>query len=452
MYAIQIISIIIFFLLSLSAVFNFRQTVLMWIPFHLLFNAQVAIRYYSPGVSLVVAVNIMLVFVYFIFEKTKRTHEKTNNESYILTSAMILAMISYIISIIFAEYPVNSGITKMMRDFLSGFFLIFLFQKSLVRKRDFFFFVKGCVIVSILIFVLGLIEFIFKDNPVLDFVYMNSPHDDATSGRMWYTPPFLSGGLQTRFGLIRVFSFFNIPIAFGVTCVFLASFFAILYKDNYYVVSKKYSLVLLFILLFGVVACNSKAPMLGAIILFLYFFRPSYLFQVNILFFILVLIVVVMYITPDYIKNFVSLFDNDLAEEGRGSTVAMRQRQMEVALDMFFVNPLFGNGVGSIDVLRDIAFNSDIQGAESIWLQILPERGLLGVFVYIALYLILYKAMIKYVPKKETLFFLILYLCMDSVTGNLNFGLWGCLIVAIRFYYKYCARSVSQITPNKLDI
>ena len=87
--------------------------------------------------------------------------------------------------------------------------------------------------------------------------------------------------------------------------------------------------------------------------------------------------------------NFYSLVDSKIAEEGGGSTVHGREIQFRAALNMFELNPLFGNGPGSIAVLKNIGNNNEILGAESSWMQILPERGLFGAIVYIYMYIYL---------------------------------------------------------------
>lgn len=73
---------------------------------------------------------------------------------------------------------------------------------------------------AIIITCLGLFEAILKDNPWLDFVYFNSPHDESTIGRLFYIPPSVGGSLEMRLGMVRAYSTFGIHIAFGTACVF----------------------------------------------------------------------------------------------------------------------------------------------------------------------------------------------------------------------------------------
>lgn len=438
MYIVQFLSFIILSFITLCALYNFKATVLTWVPFHLLFNAQVALRYEPPGLALVVAVNLVLIIIYAIKRNLNRSNlgNQTNKEPYILKKVVLLTIVSYTFSILFATVPVNSGITKMLREFISGFAVIFLFQRTLKNEADFKLFVNACIIVAVLISGLGIYEFVFKDNPVLDFIYYNSPHDVFTKGRMHYIPPQLTGGLEIRYGMVRANSFFGIHISFGVACVMFLFLFGVLMRRKWKFLSQNKCALIILLLLVATITSNSKAPMLGIIILTFSFFRFSQIINFKTLCIAFVGIILLLHFVPDYMKNLFSLFDEELAEEGKGSSVGLRERQMEVAWSMFMTNPLWGNGVGSIDILKKIGNNADILGAESTWLQILPERGLLGAAVYLFHFLILYSTMLKYVPRKEVLFFLASIFTMDSVTGYLDLGLYGCIAVAVRFFYK----------------
>ena len=72
MYLIQILAIGIWLVVSASALFNFKKTVLIWMMARLLINNQIAVRYNSPGMSAVIAVDITLILIYFFKYRAKK--------------------------------------------------------------------------------------------------------------------------------------------------------------------------------------------------------------------------------------------------------------------------------------------------------------------------------------------------------------------------------------------
>ena len=55
---------IIFFIVFAGALYDLKKTVILWFAFRLLFNAQVALRYSAPAMSLDFGVAVMLIVVY----------------------------------------------------------------------------------------------------------------------------------------------------------------------------------------------------------------------------------------------------------------------------------------------------------------------------------------------------------------------------------------------------
>ena len=146
--------------------------------------------------------------------------------------------------------------------------------------------------------------------------------------------------------------------------------------------------------------------------------------------------------------NFVSLVNTDVAAEGGGSSVSARQQQLDVAMRMFFYNPVFGNGIGSIDVLKEIGDNSDILGAESVWMQILPERGLFGMLAHCYLYIAYYKYLSKRMPHRMLLIFLLTIIVMSTATGEITQSYWGVVLIAVGKMFDKHIMGVTQTNYN----
>lgn len=429
---------IILLFITICALVNFKKTFIIWMPFQMLFNAQVALKYTPPAMSLNLGIALILFCIYFFIYKNKS--KTCCNERFILGTAVIVYSISYLLSFVVSIAPISSGINAVIKFFLMTFGLMYIFQKLITTKEDIHLFVRACIIVVFLIVGLAIFESIFKDNPILNYVYNNSPHDETTRGRMWYIPPSIRGTMAMRYGMVRAYSFFGIPIEFGCACAFLFFLLMLVYRNNFFkdLNIKKKTLQISIILSFiGIFLANSKTAYVGIIFLLFGLFSIKQILNIKVIVPLLIGIFVFFYFFPEYILNFTSLFDEDVAEEGGGSTVAGREIQFAVALRMFEMNPILGNGPGSIDVLKEIGNNSDILGAESSWMQVLPERGIMGAISYIIFYLSIFKRCIVYVPVRVIGGLLLGLFIMETATGIINAVYFMPVIIIIYKLYKF---------------
>lgn len=214
---IQYLAIFVLLVVILGSFYDYKRTVIIWLPCQLFFNAQIAVRYSSPAMSLVLAVDIYLLFFYLL--KRKSSKARLNNEPFLLVVPMSVMLLSYLLSSLFGINQATNGIMTMIKYFASGFGVVFLAQKVLNTQEDLKLFLRNCVVVGVVISLLGLSESVLRDNVWLDFVYYNSPNNDTTTGRMFYLPPAVGGGLEIRYGMVRARSFFGIHIAYGFACL-----------------------------------------------------------------------------------------------------------------------------------------------------------------------------------------------------------------------------------------
>ncbi len=433
----MILAWIILALVAVFAVINFKKTFIIWMPVQLLFNGQVAIRYESPAMSLVLAVDLMLIVFYF-FKIGRKKYDEFNNEPFLLKPIFIFALISYGLSLLLSPIFSLQGITTMIKYFATGFILLAIFQKMIATEEDISRFVKATFIVAFLIISLGIFESGFKDNPVLDYVYYNSPHNETTIGRMWYKPPSINGGLQTRYGMVRASSFFGIHIQFGVACAFMLFFYIVLLQKSWFVV-KKTSLFFISILLFsGILIANSKTAYAGVLAFAIGLFSFRQLFNWKLIVPITITIGAFLIWFPQYFLNFSALFDNSSDQAEVGSNLAMRTEQYAVAMKMFMMNPLFGNGLGSIGILKTSNYMfSDILGAESAWMKILPERGLVGGAIYIITFFYLFNILKTDIPKRLIAGYLLGLLIMETATGLFEMTIYIPYLIVLRQMFRW---------------
>ena len=117
----------------------------------------------------------------------------------------------------------------------------------------------------------------------------------------------------------------------------------------------------------------------------------------------------------------------------------MRQHQYAVAWEMFKMNPIFGNGPGTLGTLKNMNISYEaIRGAESVFLSLLPERGVIGAFVYIFMYIYLYYILKDKMPKRILFFYLLTVFVIEVAGGRKDITLyWGMLIATSRFFQLY---------------
>ena len=136
-----------------------------------------------------------------------------------------------------------------------------------------------------------------------------------------------------------------------------------------------------------------------------------------------------------------ALFDQNVAEDGGGSNAKDRIVQFNAAFNLFIESPIWGNGVGSLNELVLIGNNSDIAGAESSWMKLLTERGIIGAIAYVYLYYELFCLLIKSISRKTALFFLGGLLAMETATGFMDFTIYGSICIALlKYRTRYCPR------------
>ena len=240
----------------LCVVYDYKRTVIMWLPAQMLFNAQIAVRYASPAMSLVLAVDAFLLMYYFV--NKQRLKKKLSSDAFFLKTPMYFMIASFVLASMFGEIQATKGFTAMIKYFFSGFGIVFLTLKVLKTNKDIALFMKASLFVCVMIVVLGLSESILKDNLWLDFVYFNSPNDETTYGRMFYIPPALGGGLEMRYGMVRARSFFGIHIVFGFACLMYFWLFALSLREKWTYVTRPFTILVIVLLLAGVFIANAK--------------------------------------------------------------------------------------------------------------------------------------------------------------------------------------------------
>ncbi len=445
MYFVQYVAWAVFLLMMLFTIYDFKKSVIFWVPFHLLFNSMIALLF-SPGIAVGVAVNIMQTIFYLIFVRKDKEKYGCNTEPFWLKGLVGMTIITFLYSILFASVPISTTLIPSVKYFILGFFPFLLIQRVLNDENDIKLLLKYFKIVTVLIVGLGAIESVLHDNPLLDFIYLTSPEDELEKGRMSYVPPLLFDyATNERYGLRRCYSFFGLHLEFGFACACLFFLYTFLYVNKWIEANYKSLLVFILLCLAGVFFSNSKQAILSVCIMMLALFSLKDLFHVKIVAPILIGIVTIAILAPSFFLNFVSIVDEDVAAEGGGSSVALRHSQLAIMLKLFIKNPITGVGPGGNAwyVFNESSVYGGLFGSESIWLLIPSERGLLGVAMYLLLFVLLWEKLKMFFNKRVLFFLLFSIFVTESAGGLKDMMMWSCVVVVV--YRLYVLRNENNV-------
>lgn len=334
-----------------------------------------------------ISVNIFDIFILsLLFSFVYNKEYKKVLIPYKLRNLFLIYIVSSYILILFSsEYvPYSYQITSLTKNFL--------FQQQILILMGFFAFkkvnlntIKILLITAIICGVYGIITYIIKANPLDDVFSVLYTGENA---RFSYFMEENRGSLQGR-----VFGTFSHPLAWGQFWLIVLAF-AFLIKERIHNI--------LFILVFFVAFANiflsgSRSAMVGLILLFLFFlvsigFRKTrYLLTMLLFMFIGLSFFSTKLEEQQFRKNnsylLASIFfwDEKYSANAdiRGSSVSMRQKQLNSAYKMISSSPLAGVGYDyQMYRYTKSYYNDELYGIEGVILKKLVEQGFVGLIVF----------------------------------------------------------------------
>lgn len=249
------------------------------------------------------------------------------------------------------------------------------------------------------------VELALQSNPILESL----SNMDGVSKSVWnYT--------EVRFGMKRMQSIFFTPMSMGVASISLAFLF-------YYQRKVQNKVTILNSML--IVGCfiapwltGARSVFVAVLVMFLpvlikTFLSPKYFaFKLAVISLLLVVLGAWLFTVID------SFIHSDTAVEG--SSLEMRLGQLAVAFIFFWQSPVYGHGLGYVWSFVS-AVDHDIYGAESVWLQLLIDYGLLGVIAYLVCVFNIAKRLVVY--NKEYVAFPLGFLAAYSLSTLLGLDL-----------------------------
>lgn len=357
---------ILFFIWVLFILFDFKKAVLCYAPFKILFYYDVRL---TAALPFDMAIILLIAFCFFV---KRKEYSKLH---FPFTKGYMVYAIIYSIGCIIPVFMIN----RIPSTVISILLYSYIYFQCLRNIRDVKLAAAVYMLFSLFLVGNGMLELFTHKCPVDDWI-RSMPFIDKEHA--WDTDFD-----ELRFGLPRIKSFMPFSITYGVACAILLSLPFYLVFENF----RKSLLMRLLVpmslvfLLIGVITSASRSPILGIVVLLSYLFLEKELFKRYKTKILLLLLLIAVFIWPFIYDNIMSILNPKAADAIGGSSMDMRIGQYSIAFDYMMQSPLFG--LGKETQITDILFF----GGESIWLPLMINNGILGVFGYIYLYYVIVK-------------------------------------------------------------
>lgn len=352
---------ILFFIWVLFILFDFKKAVLCYAPFKILFYYDVRL---TAALPFDMAIILLIAFCFFV---KRKEYSKLH---FPFTRGYMVYAIIYSIGCIIPVFMIN----RIPSTVISILLYSYIYFQCLRNIRDVKLAAAVYMLFSLFLVGNGMLELFTHKCPVDDWI-RSMPFIDKEHA--WDTD-----FEELRFGLPRIKSFMPFSITYGVACAILLSLPFYLVFENF----RKSLLMRLLVpmslvfLLIGVITSASRSPILGIVVLLSYLFLDKELFKRYKTKILLLLLLIAVFMWPFIYDNIMSILNPKAADAIGGSSMDMRIVQYSIAFDYMMQSPLFG--LGKETQITDILFF----GGESIWLPLMINNGIFGVFGYIYLY------------------------------------------------------------------
>lgn len=367
------ICILIFFLFIPLLFINIHKGILVYAPASILCQLYLCLRYEAPAIPLNTSIEVIILTLYF-FKK------KLHFFCFPLYRVIVLIVFVYILSAIVSPLSLTGILPAVVSNILS-YFIVVVFYNELKNRIDLSIALKSLSITIAILGSYGIFEILSQSNPIMSYLFSIFPIE---KGWVYYSE-------ETRFGSIRCQSLLPICISWGAFCCLMLSFL-------FY--SKKYIFKQNIIILFYSLAALSIAFIIfsgsrSAYIYLAIIFLGSVLSIKGKHRYVFALFGLICLIT---FKNFLlELVGDSVSADSQfsGSSTEQRQMQLFAALNVIKNSPICGLGFRGLSTAQDM--DSNVLGAESVWLQQLINCGFLGVVVQIYIYC----SLIQYIFKNS---------------------------------------------------
>ena len=268
----------------------------------------------------------------------------------------------------------------------------------------------------------------------------------------------------------RVQATFNNPFDYGYICVLLAIIHFYGYLQRFEGVAVL--TVVQVCCLFGVLTCNCRTILLCYLVCAVVFavaLQKKRKVKLAVFGGILALMVVSVMFVPSARKLILSVFSIfDPSAVSDGSSIAMRLKQFGTVIYYISSSLIFGRGVHFFvmdlgwDSGSGLEVDTDLYGLEGIYLNLLLERGVVGLLLYLAMLILLIVFIFRYRKLGRKMYALgitvfVLYILFSFMTGELHsavpsFYIIGYVIANLNLRKRYLEWRKSHAQPEEQSV
>ena len=357
---------IIFAIILLILILDFKKGVILYAPLKLFFNINV--RFGSFTFDFLMSLIILLLF---IIDRKSYSEPK-----FPLKTAFVIYAIGYTATCLYPEFAPNF----IPRIVLMVLAYSYIYYFCLDKFENIKFAITCYAVFAIVMCGNGLLTPLFGINPLDDYLQSISDKNNSMFIENYWV----------RMGQVRYRSFIPHAISYGVACcvIFYLLIWSLLQirKHRLFLVSTA-----IVFLLSGIIICGSRTPILGLIpILYLLFAHKGITSKMKIA--LLFLGFIFLLFSGDYILYSInSLIDSKLAAEVGGSSTNTRLNQFAIAYKLLISQPFWGMGMN----FDAYSYDSGILGAESVWFPLMMNNGLIGILSYAIIYFCIFRISFK---------------------------------------------------------
>lgn len=379
-----------------------HETIIAYGMMSILFQPYMCIKYNAPALSIKFLMDFFVVLMAF---KNKSIGFKT----FPFRGIFIILFLSWIFAIFISPLDTLSLIPGVFQRILSFLVIVVVFTE-VKYSNDVNLMIKFFLITCFILISVGIMEFASQKNVFLDYVYNNVPFD-ALNGKLYHS---LDGFV--RFGGIRCQSLFAISISWGGFCCLLLGIFIILReKIKNSIGNITYWGLFILAIICTITSGTRSCFVFLVIVLFPFIFLDKSNRRYR--FFYIAALVIALMLFSDKVTELLDSFSSKT--DVSGSNAEMRQNQLLSVIKTLGGSLIWGFGFKGYSVA--IKANDDILGAESIWLQLLLQGGIIAVVIQLFLYIYIIKYFVKFIPSNKriiSMFFLTGWIIFVSMTSS----------------------------------
>jgi hypothetical protein len=332
----------------------------------------------TPGISvhrfLLVAFIISIMYRWEYFLKLWKEFPLHKILFILIITHLLVGMFDTRITIFYKFY-------KPLISYIETYLPFFLGYISIKEEKDFLRISRIFVLVSIIYCVYGFMVYVIKFNPY-DFFLTNAVDE--------YNVDFRPDAISER-GL-RLNSFFADSHIYGFV---LSIFFIVIISLFRYQLNYRLTVAVLLLIFINLILSGSRSSLLATLIGVILFvnYTSNFVKKIKLSFaFSLLIIAYCIYVPINLLDVFKPLIDMFTYEGGTsgGSSMQLREQQLMASIELFWRNPLFGNGFGffreNILPQTSVFYNPELAGMESYIFELLIEQGIIQascIFIFV---------------------------------------------------------------------